>query len=154
MRNLVCIVVMIFTSQHLQGQNANALSIGGLYSDLTGLNVELSYDNFSTKRIGFTGRIAHNSKKSFGIRSGLYYRLLDSKSFDLDFGLEFSFEQHNSDILDDKISSTNIEFPTTLNYSINSRYGVFAGASSSVNLNDTESNRIIDNVRLGVKYRW
>ncbi len=154
MKNLVFILFLMFVCHCLHGQNSNNISTGGLYSNLSGLNGELSYDKLLTTKIGFKGRFAHNFKKSYGIRSGLFYRLIDYKSFDLDFGVEFNFERHKSGDFNNKISSTNVEFPLTVSYSINDKFGLFGETSSSVNLNDTESNRLIDNLRLGLKYRW
>lgn len=147
---------MIFTfyCSNISGQSENTISFGALYSNLTGLNVEVSYSGLLSYNINYIGRFAYNLNRSYSIRAGLFYRLINNKYINLDFGLEYNYDLHGHPILTEKIVSHNIELPLTLTYKLNNKIGIFGGVSGSINVNDTESNRVIDNLRLGVNYHW
>ena len=138
----------------LHGQTTKNLSLGSLYSNLSGLNSELSYSNPLTNNVGLVGRLAYNFDKSYGARAGLSYRLIKSNFLNLDFGAEYNYERHKVDKLNDAIVSSNLEFPLTLSYILSSNFELYGGISSSINLNDAETNRFVDNLRLGISYKW
>ena len=147
-------MIFTFCCSNINGQSKNNILLGTLYSNLTGLNVELSYSRPLSHKIGYIGRFAYNLNRSYSLRAGLFYHLINNKYMNLDFGLEYNYDLHGHPVLIDKIVSHNLEVPLTFTYKLNNRIGIYGGVSGGINLNDAESNRVIDNLRLGVKYQW
>lgn len=144
----------VFYCCQIYGQSKNTILFGPLYSNLTGLNVELSYARQLKYKLGYMGRLAYNLNSSFSIRTGLYYSLMENKYTNLDFGLEYNYDIHRHPVSMYKLASHNLELPLTLTYKLNNKIGIYGGVSGSINLNDTESNKVIDNLRMGVEYKW
>ena len=156
MTKLYLVLLMTSISVCLIGQQASKnLSLGTLYSNLSGINAELGYSQQIISKVGITGKIAYNFVESYEVRGGLFYRLLDHESFSLDLGTEYNYSRHGSSkALASTIKSSNLEFPLTVSYEFNNNFGLYGGLASSLNLNDTEPNRFIDNLRLGIRYKW
>lgn len=145
---------MSFSVSFLHAQLSKNLSFGVLHSNLSGLNAELSYSNPLTNKVGITARYAYNLNKSYGIRGGLFYRIMTNKPLNLDFGVEYNYDRLRFNKLSEEVVSRNLEFPLTVSFSISNRYELYGGISSSINLNDSETNRLADNLRLGIRYKW
>lgn len=154
MKFLFLVLVVTSFAVSLQGQISNKFSSGMLYSNLSGLNAELSYSQKITQKIGISGRIAYNFIESYGLRGGIFYKLLNHRFFDINFGAEYNYDRHKIQNLNNEIISKNLEFPLTIKYNINNSFGLYGGISSSINLNDAETNRFLDNLRFGIAYKW
>lgn len=152
MKSYIIVLFFVSLSVGLHGQTSRNLAIGTLYSDLMGITAELSYGHPISRNIGLVGRVSYNSIESYGVRGGLYYRLLNRNPISLDLGAEYNYDRHASRNLHDPIVSRNIEFPLTLNLRISNSLDLYGGIASSVNINNSESNRIVDSFRLGIKY--
>ncbi len=147
-------IFMFSLSCGMKGQSTNNISIGALYSELSGLNTELSYSKLIAGRIGLTARAAYNYHESYSLRGGIFYRLLKHQNFGLDFGLEYSYDRHKFNDFADEVTSHNLNLPLTLGYKFSESFGLYGGLSGNINFNNSESNRVIDILRLGIQYNW
>lgn len=154
MNKYILILFLTSASICVHGQTSNNLSVGSLYSNLSGLNAELSYSKQITNRVGIIGRLAYNVNKSYGLRGGLFYRFINKDFLKVDFGSEYNYDRHKNVSTNDEIVSSNIEFPITISYRLSENFDLYGGISNSINLNDSEPNRLVDNLRLGVTYKW
>lgn len=154
MNKFILILLLTSASICVYGQTSNNLTLGSLYSNLSGLNAELSYSKQFTNRVGIIGRLAYNFNESYGVRGGLFYRFISIEFLNIDFGAEYNYDRHKNSNINDEIISSNLEFPLTISYMVSKSFELYGGISSNINLNDSEPNRLADNLRLGVTYKW
>jgi len=148
------LVIVSAVNQGLFAQNNAQLSIGSLYSDFAGLNVELGAKKTVVLNLGLTARLSSNFNSFYGIRTGLNYQLLSKNKLNLDLGLEYALELFHPVENTENIWSHNLEIPLILNYDLSPKYSLYGGVTSSFNLNEYEPHRYIDNLRIGISYKW
>ncbi len=158
MGKLLYITLLFCSIFNIKSQAQHGLTLNTHYSHFSGLNAEIGHSFSVSKKITANTRVSTNFHSAYSLRSGLSYDLIQWKKLNFTIGIEYNYESSYkrtiNDIRVNDIQSHNLEFPLLIGYKLNKIIDIFGGIVPARNLNNTEDSRLIDNIRIGVMYKW
>ena len=153
---LLLFLPLLVSGQELTLPKNNQVAVGILFSEFSGLKLDLMYERVINKKHFLSIAGNSNFRGSYGMRVGYKYSILDYKKFKFLIGIDFRMENYKSSASPSTMLKVrNLEFPFEIRYALNEKYSLLGGISTATSLIETDTeNYFINNMKVGFLYKF